>query len=375
MKNMIFYFPYKIDLTYISGTMIRPFQMLRAFKRIGYNVVSIVGNSGERSKKISEVKKLIKEGMNIEFVYSESINFPIILSDPDHIPRHPFVDMAFFKFIKNRGIPIGLFYRDIFWRFSTYKETVPLINRLISVPLFYADLIWYKELLDVLFVPSKSFISYVPIIPKERLIPLPPGGNITNNYIREKKSKNFTVLYVGNVIPPEHDIGIIFRVAKILEDSPKIEFIISSPEKSWIKVRDYYKKNLGFDIPGNVKIEHKFPYELDSLYASSNIFIIPINDEYTKMTSLIKLYEAIGHAIPIVIACNGFSESGKFVKDENIGFLVSYSPEEVAELVIELSHEREKLVEKQKNIVRIQVEHTWESRAIYVEKILMRKKR
>jgi len=94
-----------------------------------------------------------------------------------------------------------------------------------------------------------------------------------------------------------------------------------------------------------------------------------MRDNYSKMTSLIKVYEALGYIIPFLIV-DGFSETGEFVEKEDIGFIVKYSAEEVKKTILDLYYNRNLLERTKENILKIQKEHTWESRAKYAAEIL-----
>jgi len=363
----------KINEEYISGTMIRPKRMKEAFEKIGYKVYPVIGSSMERAKAISEIKNLINSGHKFEFLYSESANFPTILLDEDHIPRHPFLDFNFFRFVKAHKIPIGLFYRDIYWRFETYKKEVNIFKRLISVPLFLYDLFNYKLYVDILFVPSQSFANYIPIsFDKKKLYPLPPGCTIPDkqNYSYIKTQNFLRVLYIGNIAPPDYDISILFKIAKYFETSKKINFLISCPADSWNKWSSYYLSIVDGKMPLNMSLFHKKPEELDDLYFNSDLFFIPINDEYSKIASKIKFYEAIGYGVPVLVAVNGESELGNFVKRENVGWVVEYSEEKVMQFLSYILSNPQEVKVKKENVIKIREKHTWEERARLVAHLL-----
>jgi len=372
MKNIIFHVPMKINEEYISGTMIRPKRMKEAFEKIGYKVYPIIGSSTERAKAVSEINNLINSGHKFEFLYSESANFPTILLDEDHIPRHPFLDFNFFRFIKAHKIPIGLFYRDIYWRFETYKKEVNFFKRCIVIPLFLYDLLKYKSLVDILFVPSNSFINYLPInFDIEKIYPLPPGCIIPQKQYFRREGRPFTILYVGNIALPEHDISMLFRIAKrLVVKNEEITFLISCPLNAWEEWASYYLSMVGGKMPLNIKLYHKKPDDIESLFFESDLFFIPINDEYSKIASHIKFYEAIGYGVPIIVAVNGDSELGNFVKREKVGWVVEYSEERVIQFLNYLLSNPQEVKVKKENVIRVREKHTWEERARLVAHLL-----
>ena len=102
--------------------------MLNAFKSIGYNVDIVMGYGKERKYSIGQIKRKIKDGVKYDFMYSESSTEPTILTEKNHIPMFPFLDFGFFSFCKRHGIKIGLFYRDVYWKFDEYKLSVSFVK-------------------------------------------------------------------------------------------------------------------------------------------------------------------------------------------------------------------------------------------------------
>ena len=172
-KRCIFHIPNYIDKTSKSGSSVRPQMMIKAFEEIGYHVDYVMGYGKERKSQIEKIKRNIRNGVKYEFLYAENSTTPTLLTEKNHIPKYPFLDFGFFKFCKKYGIKIGLFYRDVYWKFPLYKQGVSFGKRMVTLPMFYYDLKKYKRYVDILYLPSKRMKKYVdiPIICKE----LPPG--------------------------------------------------------------------------------------------------------------------------------------------------------------------------------------------------------
>ncbi len=109
-KRCIFHIPNKLDEKSLSGSQVRPRMMIQAFKDIGYDVDVVMGYGKERKKSINIIKNNIKSGIKYDFLYSESSTMPTLLTEKNHLPLYPNLDFGFFKFCKNHGIKIGLFY-------------------------------------------------------------------------------------------------------------------------------------------------------------------------------------------------------------------------------------------------------------------------
>ena len=103
MKKCIVYIPYKLEDKGQGARMLRPRKMVQAFRDIGYDVAMISGVSSERRGMIRDVKKRIAAGERYDFLYMETNTEPTLLTDPGHLPTHPFMDYGFFRFVKKHG--------------------------------------------------------------------------------------------------------------------------------------------------------------------------------------------------------------------------------------------------------------------------------
>lgn len=148
-KRCIVHIPNHIEKSGKSGSNIRPIKMKQAFEENGYLVEYISGYGTERKVQINKIKRNIRNGIKYDFLYSESSTMPTLLTEKNHLPRYPFLDFSFFKFCKKNGIKIGLFYRDIQWKFSVYRDNVSWYKKCFSIPMYRYDLRQYKKLLNV----------------------------------------------------------------------------------------------------------------------------------------------------------------------------------------------------------------------------------
>jgi hypothetical protein len=97
------------------------------------------------------------------------------------------MDFAFFRFCRKHGIPVGLFYRDVYWKFPIFKASVSLLKRCILVPMFARDLKQYRKTLDMMFLPTMRMQQYaLPDFPSR---PLPPGGVLRPDSYEKKRER------------------------------------------------------------------------------------------------------------------------------------------------------------------------------------------
>ena len=187
--KIIFHHPLPLDPSAKSASGIRPQRMLRAFKALGYEVDVVAGYAAQRGAVIKNIKKNISNGVKYDFVYAESSTMPTILTERHHLPTHPFIDWQFFRFCKKNGIPIGLFYRDIYWIFSSYGKGLNSLKIHLAKISYYFDLWVYNKTLQKLYLPSLKMGDYVPVVDKAKFCALPPGHDaptVKNNQKNEK---------------------------------------------------------------------------------------------------------------------------------------------------------------------------------------------
>ena len=362
---MIFHHPLPLNPEATSASGIRPIKMLEAFRAYGYVVDLVVGYSSERKSSIKAIKDKVFKGTIYDFVYSESSTMPTILADQHHLPLNPFLDFNFFNFCNKRNIPIGLFYRDIYWAFDDYGRGLNFIKVFIAKLSYKYDLINYKKYLTKLYLPSIEMGEYVPIGNKEIFEALPPGHDIYDFSESDKKSTRSDCLnffYVGGM-SSHYEMHILLEV---LMQYPQVNLTICTRESEWLAVKSEYP-----ELANNINVVHKNGPEMLSLMEKADIFSLFVKpQEYREFASPVKLYEYLGHTKPIV--CTQGSLAGKFVERNNIGWVIPYSQKELKIFIERIIDNPGEIELIQKNMQPIAIEHTWLARAKQVIKDLVK---
>lgn len=361
MKKCIFYLPYKLDENGAGARMIRPRKMIEAFKSIGYEVASITGTSSERRPLIKEIKRRIKRGEQFDFMYTESSTEPTLLTDPSHLPTHPFLDFGFFKFIKNSGIPIGLFYCDIYWKFDSYGKELAAWKRNAAILNYKYDIAQYKRLLSKLYVADLRVCSYIgEEALARRAVELPPGAD--NLQIEQKNlaaSRDFTkeplsIFYVGGLGGHYRILELVKAVAQIR----KTKLVICCREKEWEKERDSI-------IPflcERIRVIHKTSGELEPFYGEADVCSLLFrNDVYIQMAKPFKAYEYLAHEIP-VLATKGTS-IGNFVEENDIGWSIPFDAGAIASTIESIVNDPKEWERKSRNCEIAKHKNLWTNRA------------
>jgi glycosyltransferase involved in cell wall biosynthesis len=288
--------------------------MLNAFQDLGYDVTVVDGYSRERREKIAQLKNALQRGERFDFRYAENAPSPYALADPDHLPRHPLIDCSFFQLMKKHLIPVGLFYRDIYWQFSAFREEHPLLIRLFSYPFYYFDLNLIKRCkINTLFLPSLEMGEYFPAIfksPQQKA--LPPGASVIEASFPNKPIRH-NAIYVGGLMPPLYDLRPTFE---LMQQLPRWRLTIICRESEWRQSKDIYKWNEA----ANISVKHASGERIQELLLESDIFLLLRNpDPYLSFAMPVKIFEAIGCGLPIVT--NSWDAVGNLVESEGVGWV------------------------------------------------------
>ncbi|TGN39973.1 glycosyltransferase [Marinobacter confluentis] len=356
--KLIFHHPRPIKENGTSGSEVRPYKMLKAFKNLGASVVEVTGTINERKSKMKQVRKRLDEGEIFDFVYAENLTIPYAMSESHRLPLNPFIDHKFLDFCSSKGIPVALFNRDVYWRDSSYREMLPWWGRAITVPLYWFDWLYHTRYLSTLYLPSEAMARVLPYIEKfKKLRYLPPGTEIFDDSPETKNAKTFRVFYVGGIKPPTYNLRPLFKA--IGQAKSNITLTVCCREKEWEEVKSHYLPY----VTDSIKILHRSGSEIPSLYNQSDLFSIVRSDgSYLERSVPIKVYESIGFALPIL--CSPGGETARIVGEENLGWVES--EEKIAHFLEKLSKNPAMLEEKRKHLKTIRRKHTWEARAIQV---------
>lgn len=372
-KRCIFHLPFTPDpVNRPSGTNIRPGKMLQGFKDRGYDVFEIVGESNRRAERIREAKKLIRDGAIFDFVYSESETMPTMLTDKDHLPRHPFMDFSFMRFCRSRGIPVGLFYRDAYWLSEEYAHIKKGIKGRISAPLFRYDLIQYKSAVDVLFIPSLEFASLFQNGLKEfSTCPLPSGTVVAKPLVKNipgEPSNDGGILklaYVGCItVGDAYDMTMLLEAVSELDC---VELTLCVRENEWCKVRECYEPYLN----ERISVVHLKGDEMEAMLDQADaglLFFEP--SQYRRLCMPVKLFEYIEHGLPVVSLCG--TSAGRFIESNKCGWTTAYSKESLSGLVKCLASDPNEVAQMKRCCKEAAARNTWESRAACVAEVLSR---
>jgi glycosyltransferase involved in cell wall biosynthesis len=367
MRNCIFHIPYKISKNGTGARMVRPRKMIQAFRDIGYDVFVIEGCSEERQIQIRSLEQQIRSGWKFEFMYSESSTMPTILTDPDHLPRHPFMDFSFFKYIQSCGIPIGLFYADIYWKFADYGARLPWWKRSAALLCYQYDLREYDKYLSKFYGPNIRILQYLENDKLSAIYSnLLPGADNLKCPMKCYANRNFEkeplqILYVGG-LGNQYQIAELVKAVASLQEC---ELVLCCRKTEWEKTEPALKANMS----SRIHVVHKSGDELEPLYKKADICSLMFEkSEYRNMAIPFKTFEYLAHEKPILATEE--TAGGELVRRLGIGWSITNSEEAIRTAIEGILSSPSQLTEKQMASRLAKKENLWTTRARQVARDL-----
>jgi glycosyltransferase involved in cell wall biosynthesis len=352
-----------IDVNAGVGSRVRPLNMIHGFEKIGYQVDKAWGYALSRKQSIKAIEDQINRGIRYDFLYAESSTMPTLLTERHHLPLYPRLDFGFFNYCRHHAIPIGLFYRDVHWRFEQYRVKVGWYKRFISKLFYNLDFVLYRQYVDALFLPNKKMVEYVRFWPSQKPVyELPPGGNV--RILKDlEPSDTLRLFYVGGVIPPLYDIANLLQgVYLATEQGLDVCLTVCCPYHQWQNRPRRYDRWRG----ERLSVVHASGPELEPLYQQHDIamlYLIP--PPYYDFAMPVKAFEAIGFGRPL-ITVNG-TAIGDFVKKQGCGWTVGEDAMDLVGLLRNILSKPNVVSEKSSVAKKIRFKHTWKSRAQKVQ--------
>ncbi len=324
----MFHAPYPLEDEPKAASGLRPLKMREAFETLGYEVVDVTGYARDRRKAMKQLVRELDRGRQVDFVYSESATIPNSFTERRHFPLHVLLDRRFFKAMKSRGVPVGVFYRDAYWAFPEYVKRV---GRAIAAPmraLYRWDLDGYSRYLDSLFVPSVGLLEAVrqsgnyertlsPLSRGYQVHELPPAGEFAGAPINDlRKGDTLRLLYVGGIDQEIYNITMLMQVVMERDD---VSLTICVPEASWLA----FTSATGFVPNANVKVVHTRGEGLEPYYAQAHIccLYMPPTD-YRGFAAPVKFFEYMAHSRPVLATSDTYVAN--LILGEGVGWAVDY---------------------------------------------------
>jgi len=330
--------------------------MLNAFREYtngnGLELIEIHGDSRERKRKIKEFKSKTNPN-DVLFCYMENSTLPYWLTDKDHLPRTPLLEFDFFRYLKKKEIPLGLFYRDIYWKFD---DEYPLkgYKRAIMRSFYRAEHSIYKKFVTQFFLPSMEMNKYVQF-PTDQTSSLPPGGENLLEYKKSKKTKELNIIYVGGISESYGLTDMLLATENVYRNNSNIKLHLICREEEFEK---YIKVFNGISGKPWLNVYHAHGDQLKEIYVNADVAIIPRRKNiYNDFAMPVKLFEYLSYGLPLISTnCNA---QAKVIEEDELGIIVKDNVESLAEGIIYFQNEKNRNYHSQKVKEALKNSHLW----------------
>ncbi|AOZ73303.1 hypothetical protein BK816_08455 [Boudabousia tangfeifanii] len=354
MTTVAYHAPYPLNPKATSASGIRPVKMKQAFESLGYEVIDLTGNAKTRASALQRLKADLDRGRKIDLCYSESATIPNMVTEPKHFPLHPFLDRRLLKTLHQAGVPIGLFYRDIYWKYDDYRQRVGWPLATINTRMYHWDLATYRAFVDRLFVPSLKMAAEVPGYPLEQAVALPPGAQIRDT---DTEIDGVRILYIG-ALGGHYRTDLLFEA---VAQTPGVELTVCTGAAGW----ESAKPELERFLSDRIRVVHKSGEELNELYDWATVCSIYMRpDEYRSFAQPMKVYEYLGAGKPIIASAR--TMAGDFITEGDCGWTIPYDLTAAKELLGRLAADPSEIVTRSEQAKVVRQNHTWEARAQFV---------
>lgn len=336
-----------------SGSSVRPKCMLEAFQTLGCEVTLLSGITNSRAKRKSGVSRIRS--------WLKTNRPDICYIEPPTGPLFFMCDRNLIRKLHRMGVPIGFFYRDIYWKFQSddlektnvgwiYKMKALLIRAMQK-----RDYRMLKRCVDQFYFPSETVNRYMKF---ENFKVLPPGCR----ELAIKKSEHTmpTAIYVGGATE-RYGMRLLLESWEHLNMDQKARLIIVCPKVQW---QDWISKHPKYkDLIEGIEVFHLSDgEELEKLYEISDFALIPIlKTSYNDMALPIKLYEYISRDLPVV--ATNCAEMEKVINEYHLGIVKNDNVQDFAEGIYQMITDMEAQKDYRKSLERAKEENTWQKRA------------
>lgn len=365
-RLMVFHTPFPLQPERVAASMLRPLAMRQAFVDLGYRVMDVTGYASQRRRAMARVRAALAAGARIELVYGENATIPNALTEPRHLPVHPVLDAAFFRRCRRAGVPVGVFYRDVYWRFPRFREGINPVLEAGLQAAYRSELMAFEKVGLHLFLPSEAMARHVPYVDPSRMSALPPGAPDVAAGSRDSDGDDddddLELLFVG-VLQDNYRLDACLRAVAA---TPGTRVTLCVRQETWEASRDHYAPLLP---AGRAEVVHRSGAELLPLYRRADLGVLFTEpNPYWDFAVPYKLYEYLAHELP-VIAVRG-TQTGRLVEEMGIGWVLNYDAGVLGDLLRHLRQTPEEIDAVRRRMREVLPGQTWRARARTVAQVL-----
>lgn len=338
-----------------SGSGVRPKAMARAFEDLGLKVKVLDGWPRDRNKRKAAIRDFETwlEDHTARACYIEPPSGPLFLR----------ADRELIRKIHDRGIPIGLFYRDLFWRFDDKFHGVGKWKIRLIRWMQARDLRLFQQNVTRFFFPSPEVARAADFgVAWEAL---PPGTVVFDDAAEVAATRErllsapvLNLLYVGGVLG-DYGLSLLLDSLQLLNRTgTRLTLTLVCREAEWQTFQESYPTE---DLSW-LTVHHVSGDALTPLYAAADLCVIPRQaTPYMHFAVPVKLFEYVSHVKPIV--ATRLEATAPFIEQNGIGWTVDDNPKALSDAFDAILNDRAAAAEKLSALVLTRADNTWEKRA------------
>lgn len=308
-----------------SGSSVRPQRMYDAFRELGYEITLLSGLQNrrcDRTRRVCSVMRQIRR-QPPDFCYVE----------PPSGPFFNLCDHLLLLRLARMGVPVGLFYRDAYWKFADWWQ-VKGIKRAVLTFMQRFDLRIFKKTCKIVYFPTAAMAELFDLPRKGLLPPAGTQGKIGPRAENPAVPDCVNALYIGGV-SRFYGTDILLKAFEIVNERMQkpVHLTVVCREAEMGSFFDSYKEKPWLTIAHASGDEALAPH-----YARSDFALYPSRrDFYMDFCMPVKLFEYLSRALPVV--CTDCREAAAFVRENGIGLVTKDTPEAFALAVARLCEE------------------------------------
>lgn len=340
-----------------SGSSVRPQRMYAAFRRLGYEVDLLEGLQNRRRERwrlvLGKLRALWK-GPQPDFCYVE----------PPSGPFFNFCDHLLLLWLHRKRVPIGLFYRDAYWKYADWWQ-VHGLKRFFLTQMQKFDLFVFRHVCKVIFFPTETMAGLFDLPHKAVL---PPAGEekvLPAHPVRRE------ALYVGGV-SLFYGTDMLLKAFEVLNEGMKKDVHLTVVCRE-AEMGTFFEGYLG--RPWLTVAHVSGDAALAPFYEACDVALYPgRKDFYMDFCMPVKLFEYLSRGLPVV--CTDCYETARFVSGHGFGVVAKGTPEAFAAAVAGVFDDTQMLPRlKEAAVHTLRGGNLWEDRAAAAARALLGTKR
>jgi glycosyltransferase involved in cell wall biosynthesis len=324
-KALVLYITFIDFGDFASGSSVRPQMMYEALQEAGCEVKLLQTQHNRRSDRRAAVKEISEwlDTATPDFCYIESPSGPIF----NHC------DLSLMKKIHKKGIKIGYFYRDAYFKFANLfgQQGNKTLREKVIAWMSERDLRFFKKVVDQMYFPTELKASYFDF---DHAKPLPPAcmGHLGDKRIQKNEHRS---IYVGAVSQTYGTDTMLQAFDLLNSNGEEYPLTLICREKEAQYIGENYREKPWLSV-----VHASGKEQLKNYYEKANIGLRPVEkNAYNDFAFSVKLPEYMEFGLPVLTT--NTTESQKFVEKYKIGLVCEDTPEDFADKVRSLLLDQE----------------------------------